>query len=149
MILYFCEHIVSRHYSTFESWILLSITISPDKLFTSEKQSEIPSFMRWMWVLFFCRVLYLFREYLGEFDQISATINHKKTSEDAKFWFRYDWPNILSWYFNILYYISESVVQRVSATAAAIYTPIGLALNIILLLLIGYCKNDDIKKYKM
>jgi hypothetical protein len=37
----------------------------------------------------------------------------------------------------------------VSAVGAAIYTPVGVGLNILLLFLIKYCKNEDIKNYKM
>jgi hypothetical protein len=43
----------------------------------------------------------------------------------------------------------ESVVQRVCAISAAIYTPISIALNILLLVLIKVCKNNGIKDYKM
>jgi hypothetical protein len=44
---------------------------------------------------------------------------------------------------------SESVVQRVQAVSATIYTPLGVALNILLLALITFCKHDEIKAYKM
>jgi hypothetical protein len=44
---------------------------------------------------------------------------------------------------------SDSVIQRVVAISAAIYTPIGIALNILLLALILFVKHDEIKNYKM
>jgi hypothetical protein len=45
--------------------------------------------------------------------------------------------------------ITDSKVQRVTAIAAAIYTPVGIALNFLLLALIRFCKNDAIKNYKV
>jgi hypothetical protein len=45
--------------------------------------------------------------------------------------------------------ITDSIVQHVQAISAAIYTPIGIALNILLLTMILFVKHDAIKNYKM